>query len=357
MSETTTLHRHNPIRHHLLATASAAALLTSVILAQTADAAEDGQPTAWIELGGGFDQMDSGDARWTPPNLTPPQSNPPPSPFGKMPAVGLDEDLKVSFSPDDSDWIFSASIRYGRAQSGPKHSHDQSYKFNILTTSGLPFKYQHTNKDFANTIQKSHSTHAVLDFQAGKDVGLGMFGGKSTFSAGIRIANLNEHADGHLTAFVSAPNKYPTSERAHKANFAVSHSFTGIGPSVSWDGSTPVAGTLKEGFSFDWGANAALLFGKQKTGVSLLTQNIRYYPTHQTVPTHSTHTPVRDKTVIVPNIGGFAGLSWRLPRFKASLGYRADFFFGAVDGGLLTSQKETRGFYGPFANISIGIGG
>jgi hypothetical protein len=39
------------------------------------------------------------------------------------------------------------------------------------------------------------------------------------------------------------------------------------------------------------------------------------------------------------------------------LGYRADFFFGAVDGGLGTSEKETRGFYGPFAKISVGLGG
>ena len=348
----------NNCRYALLVTVSSAALLASAALTQTAEAAEDGQPTVWIEVGGGLDQMAAGDARWLPPNMTPPQSNPPPGPFGKMPAVGFGEDMKLSFSPEDSDWVFSASIRYGRAESGPKRNHDQSYKFTIVSSYGIPLVYLPTNKDFANSIQKSHSTHAILDFQAGKDVGLGMFGGKSTFGAGIRVANLNENADGHLTAFVSAPGKYNNGEVAHKAGFAVSHSFSGIGPSLSWDGSAPLAGTLKEGFSFDWGANAALLFGKQKTRVSLLTDDTRYFATHQTVLTHSTHTPpMRNKTVIVPNVGGFAGLSWRLPNVKVSLGYRADFLFGAVDGGLLTSQKETRGFYGPFANVSIGIGG
>ena len=359
MSETTKLHgRCNRTRYHLLATVSSATLLTSVMLAQAADAAEDGQPTVWIEVGGALDQMADGDARWSPPNLTPTLINPPPSPFGKMPAMGFDEDFKVSFSPDDSDWIFSATIRYGRAQSGPKHNHDQSYKFSVETSSGVPVKYNLTNWDFANAAQKSRSTHAILDFQAGKDVGLGMFGGKSTFSAGIRVAKLNESADGHLTALVSAPGKYSPGEVGHKADFAVSHSFSGIGPSLAWDGSAPLVGTLKEGFAFDWGANAALLFGKQKTRVSLLTADTRYFATHQTVLTHSTNTPpVRNKTVVVPNIGGFAGLSWRLPNAKVSLGYRADFFFGAVDGGLLTSQKETRGFYGPFANVSVGIGG
>ena len=39
------------------------------------------------------------------------------------------------------------------------------------------------------------STHAILDFQAGKDVGLGMFGGKSILSAGIRVAQLNENSE------------------------------------------------------------------------------------------------------------------------------------------------------------------
>ena len=66
---------------------------------------------------------------------------------------------------------------------------------------------------------------------------------------------------------------------------------------------------------------------------------------------------MRDKTVVVPDVGGFAGLSWRLPSGKITFGYRADFFFGAIDGGLVTSQMETRAFYGPFANVSIGIGG
>ena len=59
---------------------------------------------------------------------------------------------------------------------------------------------------------------------------------------------------------------------------------------------------------------------------------------------------------MVPNIGGFAGISWRLPTAKVSIGYRADFFFNAIDGGIAARKSENRGFYGPFASISIGIG-
>ncbi len=57
----------------------------------------------------------------------------------------------------------------------------------------------------------------------------------------------------------------------------------------------------------------------------------------------------------MPNVGGFAGLSYNFPNAKVSIGYRGDFFFGAIDGGLDTTQKETRGFYGPFATISVGF--
>jgi hypothetical protein len=61
--------------------------------------------------------------------------------------------------------------------------------------------------------------------------------------------------------------------------------------------------------------------------------------------------------VIVPNIGGFAGLSVRFPNAKVSLGYRADAFFGAMDGSIDVRKTYDRDFYGPFATISIGLGG
>jgi hypothetical protein len=56
-------------------------------------------------------------------------------------------------------------------------------------------------------------------------------------------------------------------------------------------------------------------------------------------------------------VGGFAGVSFRYSRAKLSLGYRADFFFGAMDGGIDTRATYDRNFYGPFATISIGLGG
>jgi hypothetical protein len=65
----------------------------------------------------------------------------------------------------------------------------------------------------------------------------------------------------------------------------------------------------------------------------------------------------RSRSVIVPNIGGFAGVSFRYSAAKVSFGYRADFFFNAIDGGVDTRKNEDRGFFGPFVTISVGLGG
>jgi hypothetical protein len=65
----------------------------------------------------------------------------------------------------------------------------------------------------------------------------------------------------------------------------------------------------------------------------------------------------RNKSVTVPNIGGLASVSWRYSAAKVSMGYRADYYFGVLDGGIAAAKKEDRGFYGPFVSVSVGLGG
>lgn len=340
------------LRYRLLLSVSSAAALA---MAGEAQARDEDHPTVWIELGGAFDQISQETTQWVPPNLTDPISNPSPEPFGKPPAIGYDYDAALQIQPHGSDWMFGASLRYGRAQRGPKHFHDQTYE----TKPASGGKYVLTTYAFLNAKEQSRSTHTILDFNVGRDVGLGAFhDGKSTIHFGVRMAQLTERAEASLTAFSTAPAKYSTGKIVHKADALMARSYTGFGPAVSWDGATPLGGTLNDGFSFDWGVNASVLFGRQKAHIALHTQDARYYGAgSNAVVSHLTSTPSRDRTVVVPNLGGFAGLSWRLPNGKISLGYRADFFFGAIDGGLSTSEKDTRGFSGPFASVSIGLGG
>jgi hypothetical protein len=351
MTEIIQRNNRRNLRYRLLLSVSSAAALA---LAGEALARDDARPSVWIELGGAFDQINRDATQWVPPNLTDPISNPSPEPFGKPPAIGYDVDAAIEIRPYASDWIFDASVRYGRAQRGPKHFHDQTYK--TKTNYG---KYVLTTYAFLNATAKSRSTHAIIDFSVGRDVGLGASrDGRSTIHFGIRMAQLNERAEASLTAFSTAPAKYSSGKVVHKADALMARSYTGLGPAVSWEGATPLAGSLEDGFSFDWGANASVLFGKQKAGIALHTQDARYYGAGaNTVLSHLTSAPTRNRTVAVPNLGGFAGLSWRLPNGKVSFGYRGDFFFGAIDGGLSTSSKETRGFYGPFASVAIGLGG
>lgn len=346
---------HNKFGYKLLATVSSMALMVSAEAALARDAG-DSHPTFWIEAGGAFDELSSDSDLWLAPNTPAEQSNPTP-PFGTLPKAGYDLDLKFTVAPHNSDWRFSVGLIYGRALRGPKTTHDQTYKSTALTFIRPP-KYVPTNYDFANTSYRSTTSHLILDFQVGKDVGLGVFGGKSNLNFGIRWAKLNESSSGHMSGATNATNQAGGTHVT--ADFAAKHGFDGIGPSISWDADLPVVGSQADGFSLDWGVNAAVLIGKQKTRTDLHTSSYsyRYYSQnnqgrHQL--THSTPSFPRSKTVLVPNLGGFAGISWRMPNAKVSVGYKADFFFNAIDVGIATRETATRGFYGPFASLSIGF--
>jgi len=349
MNEVIQTSARKTFRYRLLLSASSAAIL---VASQGANAQDGDHPTLWIELGGAFDQTSGNADGWVPPNLTAPISNPSPEPFGAVPGLASEFEGAISLQPAGSKWSYTASARYGRAQRGPKRTHDQGYGENA--------KYHLTTYAFLNATDRTHSSHAIIDFSAGKDVGLGAWhGGKATIHFGVRVAQLSERAQGMLTALSTSPKKYGNGKVVHEADALFVRSFTGIGPSAAWDSSTPLVGELNDGLTVDWGVNASVLVGRQKASLSLHTADTRYYTNGKAskVLSQSTNAPLRDRTVVVPDVGGFAGFSWRLPNGKVSLGYRADFFFGAIDGGVATSQKEMRSFYGPFAAVSLGIGG
>jgi hypothetical protein len=113
--------------------------------------------------------------------------------------------------------------------------------------------------------------------------------------------------------------------------------------------------------TLDWGVNGAVLFGRQRVNIHHQSVSNDYYLYFGSnyIAHHTTHTVNRKETrfAVVPNLGGFAGVSLKFPNAKVSLGYRADFFFNAVDNGVDTRQVVSQGFYGPFASISIGLGG
>ena len=343
-------------RWGLLTTVSAIALLG---IAYGAKASDNDRPPFWIELGGQFAQEQGDEEAFSPAFLSA-------SPFDaashteleKNPPSSWDGTAKVSFEPVGTDWAFSASILYGKSN-----------------RSGLVSQQTaHGSGHYGNVYQayqifkaRSSESHTVLDFQTGRDVGLGMLGrgGRSTVNVGVRYAQFESRSSASIqsqpTNIVASYGNY------HKfyASFAAKRKFTGVGPSLSWDASADLIGNPSESvLTFDWGLNGAILFGRQRTQIHHQTTNEgvtrhgplgTYFYHYQISQTHAS--PGRSKQVTVPNFGGFAGVSWNYSDAKVTLGYRADFFVGAMDSGIDAAKKEDVGFYGPFAAISIGIGG
>jgi hypothetical protein len=215
----------------------------------------------------------------------------------------------------------------------------------------------------------------IADFQVGRDVGIGLFGrGTDTvISFGARYAQMNAASKGHSYAnpqasfsqfavtfgtFHKYAIKIPNQRSA--AFMERTDNLHAIGPSLSMKNTTGLLGMPEEGqLALDWGVNAALLFGRQRAKTSHHS-SVRYFGSVDALPTVHIHTPVnrtRSRMVTIPNIGGFAALSYRFTNAKISAGYRADFFFGAKDSGLETRTTTDVGFHGPFAAISFGLGG
>jgi iron complex outermembrane receptor protein len=377
---------------------------------------DNGKPPVWIELGGGFDFLSDSQQPFAPSffsDVTEPKQLKALE-DQRPPLYGFDEDAKVSYQPDGSDWVFSAAVQFGRS-SANRHEHQQTPNADVKV---LPFTvvgihaggysvYPSEHVKFADDLSQQSERHTILDFLIGKDVGLGMFGidGSSVMSGGVRVAQFVSKSNVNLNALPDL--QYPTAEitdhaqkyqfRQSKIHFhdymgsaASKESFHGLGPQLAWNASTPVAGNDTDNgqIALDWGANFSVLFGRQKASGSHRTVTNAYYltrggfgqafgtPGHffkkmyfsgpcgthfHTLHICAHHTQSashnRSRMVAIPNVGALFGLSYKYQNAKVSFGYRADEFFGAMDGGINTYKAEDRGFFGPFANISIGIGG
>ncbi len=370
------------LRRRLLTTASSLALLGFVCGADKVHAADDDttdRPAVWIEFGGQLEQVDGSEQRFTPPFLLTTPRSPvqtiSPVNVEKPPQFSNGIEGSISFEPAGTDWVLSASVRYGRSNSS-KHVHQQSDPAPVpLPSPFVGFETAEAAR-LSDTQTQNDEAHAVLDFKAGKDFGLGMFGnhGSSILSLGVRFAQFNTKSNAaiksdpdwhfHYRYLTFLHKSIPFGQIYHTYNGSeeAARSFRGIGPSLTWSASAPFAENPAVGeFTLDWGANAAILFGRQKAATHHQT-TAQYHPAYyafgQRVMLYRSPTAhSRERSVVVPNVGGFAGVSLRFPNAKVSLGYRGDFFFGALDGGIDMRKTENRGFYGPFASVSVGIGG
>ncbi|HVP86426.1 MAG TPA: hypothetical protein VMS78_17025 [Rhizomicrobium sp.] len=381
-------------RGQFLATASALALAACIAATDTAKAEDTDRPTVWIELGGQMEMSQGMTSPFTAPFMS---ITPTPEVYQgvsftdsqKSARFTIGGEGKITIQPEDSDWKFSAAIRYGRSNA-TRHKHSQSLAAPIRFDGSFSYTYagqqyhqtyiytkQFETARIADTETHNSEQHVVLDFVAGKDVGLGLLGRHdlSTISAGVRFASFTSQSKALITA---RPEVLPFTQIIHTsfngnrpfllASFhqytmvaSATRSFRGIGPTVSWDASTTLLGHEDSAkLTFDWGVNAAALFGRQKAKIDHSTHSYKemqgnFAPTpYASLYNHVEHT-ARSRSVAVPNLGGFAGLSVRYPNAKVSFGYRADFFFGAMDTGIDERHTKDVGFSGPYASISVGL--
>lgn len=371
------------VRQTLLATVSI--LVLAVSIPDAALAADKDRPTVWIEGGWHFESV-TGDAD---PFAPPLDASTRTSGFPSLTAVENElgrtygAEGSISFHPHGSDWVFTASARYGRTRTTRRLVNTQTIvgpqlKQSAFQSGGIvAVPFTPTFPAYATHNVKNYEAHAIADFQVGKDVGIGLLGhGTDTvISFGARYAQMTASTKAHSYADPNAAfNQHELSfgtlhfyyvEAVHHASAASlerTDNLHALGPSLSVKNTTGLLGTVDEGqIALDWGVNAALLFGRQKAKTSHHS-SVRHYggPSGTAVQSVHIYTPVnrtRSRMVTIPNIGGFAALSYRFPNAKLSAGYRADFFFGARDGGLETRSTTDVGFHGPFATISIGLGG
>ena len=358
------------IRWKLLTGASAMALSAYVASCAAARAGDGDHPMFWIEFGGQAEMLQGTSRSFTAPFM---YADPVPVAYlgatptenQRAPNFAFGADGKITFQPEDSDWILSAGIRYGRSH-GKRHVHHQTPQHFSLYTNGRSYYQTKYLSPFADTKSRHDEHHAMVDFQAGRDVGMGLFGrdGTSTLSVGVRFAQIASNSSldfkAHPTlgtipfypGFPGLPTFYQYVMTAHSER-----SFHGVGPLLSWSGSVALAGNLDSGeLALDLGADAAVLFGKQRAKTDHATKAYHFSYYGYTKLYDTAHASRRSRSVTVPDAGGFIGLSWRSRTAKVSLGYRAEVLFGAMDTGIDARKTSNVTFNGPYASISIGFG-
>lgn len=266
-------------RWKLLSSVSALTLLGSAYASGVAEAAEqDSRPPLWLELGWQFESVSGSPVPFMPPFTDKFALVGAPSPdiVQKVMAASYGGESGISFQPEGTNWVFSASIRYGRAHghkksglqtNAPPLTFHTTGRFGRYPSSKPEVKFQAVH-DSARAFASNSDTHAIVDFQAGRDFGLGMSGHDSTsvLSAGVRFAQFNARSAVTLAAvpdFHFAFSFYNSAFHTNFPFFSAWHNyaataqnrmnFRGVGPSLSWKASVPVAGNAENGeLTLDW---------------------------------------------------------------------------------------------------------
>jgi hypothetical protein len=235
---------------------------------------------------------------------------------------GYDVAGKITYQPDGSPYSFALGVRYGRTK-GPSRSFHYTYQSTYIGT-------------YDQTIQhRVRERHTTVDFEVGKDVGLGMGGaGVTTLGVGLRYAQLDVTTRGSF----ATSSKYTSRAGA----FRISRRAKLFGPRIFFKSTTALG---SGGFSLGVGGGAGVLFGRQSThgNVDFATGSYGGLAISGS----------RSKRQTTPTLDGFAQLNWRAPGspMTISAGYRFDGYFKALNGSLIGNAQINVIEHGPYLGV------
>lgn len=308
-------------------TASAIAIATMLADVPSVARAEDNQTQLIIEGYGGGVYGDS--QPWV---IVTPFSNPP-GEFRKIkPKTAYGGMIGVitpaeNVAPNSSlGWDIGVFARYGMSNK-QSESDTGFYLYNIM---GTYFSY------YTDGTVTQQEEHAIVDFEARRDVGLGSAtGAQTTLKAGARFAYFNA---GTNTVFTSSyyPSYTVSENRTSK--------FIGAGPRIGFDSFLPVSTNV----TLDLTGAGSLLFGVKNTSL-------------RTIGTNFGEGATTSRFGVVPTLEASAALTYSPTSSPAkfSVGVRAESWFGVFDQRTALTNKKNANRYSisPFLRMTTPIGG
>ncbi|HWD68226.1 MAG TPA: hypothetical protein VG227_09725 [Caulobacteraceae bacterium] len=304
----------NGVKRRLYWRASAIALIATAGLAGAANAQDAGG--FWLQFAGGIN-FDSGGGL---------DSLPASSFIGGVagdqkikPRDDWDVDAKIGYQPHGSPWSVALGVKYGR-------TFGRSRDFSGTSAYGY-----YGVKTHAST----NVSHAIVDFEVGRDVGMGR--NPTTIGLGVRYAHFAGNTTGTFSTFYKSfdGDTFDT----YSGALQISRRTNVVGPRIFVNSSVPIATSH---FAVGWGGDAAVLFGNTSIdGRAVFSDGYVEFSGR------------RSESITVPNVGAHLSLDYHLPSTPAliSLGYRIDAYFGAMDGGGDVERKVDIIQHGPYLSM------
>ncbi len=323
---------HRNLRKALLVSVSVFALSCSI--AQAQEVQSDGR--LWIELSGMAPFWKGGsDKYWYNAAELAAGFGPPPATV-LLPGNGslLDITRGYSFSGEigyqfaDSPW--SVRFRVGHGISKKKSG---SNAMAVTYVSPVPGSPVYTYGAVLNVDKKERLTY--LDFEVGRDVGLGADGPALTLVGGLRVASFKSKETVAGTFAIYTPlAAVPIISGPITAS--VRRKFTGFGPRLGLEANVP----MNEVLSLKMEAAGALLFGKRKVTAVDGIGNVFS----------------RSKSAVIPNLEASVGLALKPDgsNIQLTLGYGVNAFFNMVDSGFQNQgSSKSRVLHGPKVDLRV----